>query len=133
VSDLRRSVDFYCDVLGGTLELQLDGVGDEAGFHDLPDVICSLAMVRFPSGVVELLEYRSPADINRERPGYCDLGSAHLAFEVKDVEEVVRDLRRRDVRMIGQVLHVREGPAAGTVIAFGQDPDGNRIEFQQIP
>jgi catechol 2,3-dioxygenase-like lactoylglutathione lyase family enzyme len=133
VSDLGQSIDFYCEMLGGELQMRIDDVSDEAGFHDVPEVRFSLAMVSFPAGAVELLEYHAPADASSERGRHCDLGSAHLAFQVPDVERVVRDLAGRGMPILGQPLHVPAGPAAGTVIAFGQDPDGNRIEFMQTP
>jgi catechol 2,3-dioxygenase-like lactoylglutathione lyase family enzyme len=133
VSNLERSIDFYSEVLDGRLLFRMDDMGDESGFHDVPDVRFSLAMLGFASGSVELLEYHSPPDARRERIRHCDLGSAHLAFQVPDVAQVVHALQDRGVRMLGRTLHVPAGPAAGTVIAFIQDPDGNRIEFMELP
>jgi hypothetical protein len=37
------------------------------------------------------------------------------------------------MQMLGAPLRIERGPSAGVVLAFGQDLDGNRIEFLQLP
>ena len=114
VGDLQRSIDFYTHVMGMKLLRR----------KDYPDGRFTLAFVGYgdESGntVIELT-------YNWDTDRY-DLGSGfgHIAIEVDDVYEAVKELRGRGGKVIRDA-----GPmnAGSTIIAFIEDPDGYPIEL----
>ena len=114
VTDLDRSIDFYCEVLGmrllrrrdfeqGRFTLAFVGYGDEAD-----------------TTVLELTH-------NWDTDSY-DLGDAygHVALGVDDVYKACDEVRGRGGNVVRDA-----GPMKGgtTVIAFVKDPDGYMIEL----
>lgn len=114
VGDLRRSIDFYTEVLGMKLLRQ----------KDYPAGKFTLAFVGYgdekDNTVIELTH-------NWDTDSY-DMGSGfgHLAIEVDDVYKATADIRARG----GKILR-DAGPmnAGTTIIAFVEDPDGYQIEL----
>jgi len=114
VGDLQRSIDFYTYVLGMKLLRR----------KDYPDGRFTLAFVGYgdESGntVIELT-------YNWDTDRY-DLGSGfgHIAIEVDDVYEAVKELRSRGGKVIRDAGPMNAGT---TIIAFIEDPDGYPIEL----
>jgi catechol 2,3-dioxygenase-like lactoylglutathione lyase family enzyme len=135
VSDLDRSLEFYKDMFGVEPQIRLDGLGgpELSAMYELPEVEFSIAILGFPTGGVELIEFQTPADGSTTQPRADALGSAHFAIHVADVDAAFEALSTRGMKMVGQPIHIDDGPAAGLRLAYGLDPDGNRIEIQQIP
>jgi lactoylglutathione lyase len=114
VGDLKRSVQFYTEVLGMKL----------LRTSDRPEQKYSLAFVGFDAeertAVLELT-YNYGVE-------HYDLGSAfgHIAISVPDVAKACER-----VRSSGGKVTREAGPVKGgtSVIAFVEDPDGYKIEF----
>jgi len=116
VGDLKRSTQFYTQVLGMKVLRQ----------EDYPDGKFTLAFVGYgteqDSAVLELTH-------NWDTPSY-DLGKGfgHIAIEVDDAYKACEEVKKaggKVVREAGPMMH-------GTiVIAFIEDPDGYKIEFIQ--
>jgi catechol 2,3-dioxygenase-like lactoylglutathione lyase family enzyme len=103
VSDPEVSIEFYTDVLGGTVR------------DDRPDFGIGGAWIDLGTTQVHLIETEVPPNLGQ-----------HFAVLVDDVDEAVRDLRTKgleveDARIVG--------PDRQTFI---DDPDGNAIELHQI-
>ena len=118
VGDLRRSVDFYTQVMG----MQLLRTTDR------PDQKYTLAFVGYGDesrGAVLELTYNYGI-------GSYELGSGfgHLAVEVDDAAGACAAVRAAALTHGGSVTR-EAGPVKGgtTVIAFVQDPDGYKIEL----
>ena len=114
VGNLRRSVDFYTGVLG----MQLLRTTER------PDQQYSLAFVGYgdeSEGAVLELTYNHGVE-------RYDLGTAygHVAIEVPDAAAACAAARAK-----GGSVTREAGPVKGgsTVIAFVQDPDGDKIEL----
>lgn len=116
VGDLRRSIQFYTQVLGMRVLRQ----------QDFPDGKFTLAFVGYgneaENTVLELTH-------NWDTLSY-DLGKGfgHIAIEVDDAYqacEAVKQSGGKVVREAGSMMH------GTTVIAFIEDPDGYKIEFIQ--
>ena len=114
VGDLRRSIDFYTDVLGMKL----------LRTTERPEQQYSLAFVGYgdeSEGAVLELTHNHGVD-------RYDLGTAygHIAIEVPDAAAACAAVRAKG----GEVTR-EAGPVKGgsTVIAFVQDPDGYKIEL----
>ncbi|HXF16830.1 MAG TPA: lactoylglutathione lyase [Burkholderiales bacterium] len=116
VGDLKRSVDFYTNVLGMQVLRQ----------KDYPDGRFTLAFVGYgtedKNSVLELTH-------NWDTPRY-DLGNGygHIALEVNDAAKACDDVRQRGGKVTREAGPMKHGT---TVIAFVEDPDGYKIEFIQ--
>lgn len=116
VGDLKRSLDFYTNVLGmkvlrrkdypeGRFTLVFVGYGDED-----------------KESVLELTH-------NWDTAAY-DLGNGygHIATEVEDAYKACDEVRKRGGKITREAGPMKHGT---TVIAFVEDPDGYKIEFIQ--
>ncbi|MEO8164625.1 MAG: lactoylglutathione lyase [Betaproteobacteria bacterium] len=116
VGDLKRSIDFYTNVLGMQLLRQ----------KDYPDGRFTLAFVGYgpedQEAVIELTH-------NWDTPKY-DLGTGygHVALEVADASKACDEVKKRGGRVTREAGPMKHG---STVIAFVEDPDGYKIEFIQ--
>ena len=116
VGDLKRSVDFYTNVLGMQVLRQ----------KDYPDGRFTLAFVGYgtedKNSVLELTH-------NWDTLRY-DLGNGygHIALEVNDAAKACDDVRKRGGKVTREAGPMKHGT---TVIAFVEDPDGYKIEFIQ--
>lgn len=114
VTDLKKSIEFYTNVLGMELIRQ----------KDYPDGKFTLAFVGYgkesDEAVIELTH-------NWDTDSY-DIGNAfgHVAIEVDDVYKACDAMRKSG----GKILR-DAGPmnAGKTIIAFIEDPDGYQIEL----
>jgi catechol 2,3-dioxygenase-like lactoylglutathione lyase family enzyme len=131
VSDLDRSLEFYCGKLG--LELlwrRLHEERDIAEITGVPEASAfDIAMLRIPGSdvEVELIEYKGcERHSGSARP--CDYGTGHFAFFVEDIEGLYSDLASRGVAFRS------DGPVAkssGGKSLYSLDPDGYVIEFSE--
>jgi lactoylglutathione lyase len=133
VSDLERSLRFYCDALGFE-KAESHSIGSEfAQLMDLPDVSVTSQFIRKDGTAIELLAFSEPAPFgDRERRAVNQLGLTHLSFRVADVEAVAA----RVVQLGGTVVE-----SSRTAIDFGgtqltfvycTDPDGVRVELMDL-
>ena len=86
VSDLERSLRFYCDALGFE-KAESHVIGSEfARLMEFPDVEVTSQFIRRGPTAIELLAFREPAPFGpRERRAVNQLGLTHLSFRVRDV------------------------------------------------
>lgn len=103
VSDAVKSTAFYTDLLGGTVR------------DDRPDFGFGGAWINLGSAQVHLIESEVPPNLGQ-----------HFAILVDDIDDVVRELRAKDVELDEASI---VGPDRQTFI---DDPDGNVIELHQI-
>jgi len=116
VGDLKRSIDFYTNVLGMQVLRQ----------QDYPDGRFTLAFVGYGTEDKEaVLELTHNWDTSK-----YDLGSGygHVALEVDDAYKACDEVKKRGGRVTREAGPMKHGT---TVIAFVEDPDGYKIEFIQ--
>jgi lactoylglutathione lyase len=116
VTNLERSVAFYCEVLGM----------HELRRHDYPEGRFTLAFVGYQAeaeGAVLELTHNWDTD-------HYTLGDAfgHIAIEVDDAATACAAVRARGGKVVREAGPMKHG---STVIAFVEDPDGYKIEFIQ--
>jgi catechol 2,3-dioxygenase-like lactoylglutathione lyase family enzyme len=70
-----------------------------------------------------------PSARERFRPRPCDVGFAHIAFDVDSVDAAVAAAERYDVKPLGNVVRIDQGPNQGKKVVYLRDPDGITIEF----
>ena len=133
VSDLERSLRFYCDGLGFD-KAESHPIGSEfAPLMDLPDVAVTSQFIRRGSTAIELLAFTEPTPTgSTERRPVHQLGLTHLSFRVRDVEGVAARL----VELGGAVVDSSrtEIDLGGTPLRFVYctDPDGVRVELMDL-
>jgi catechol 2,3-dioxygenase-like lactoylglutathione lyase family enzyme len=133
VSDLERSVRFYCEGLGFEL-VQSHSVGQEFGpLMEIEDVALQSRFIRRDGVSLELLHFDVPGHVGEPvRRPMNQLGLTHLS------------LRVADLGALAQVIESLGGTVvAGTRTTFGTsdvldfvyctDPDGTRIELMHLP
>jgi lactoylglutathione lyase len=116
VGDLKRSLDFYTNVLGMKLLRQ----------KDYPDGRFTLAFVGYgdeaDTAVIELTH-------NWDTKSYeIGNGFGHLAVAVPDAYKACEAVQAKGGKVTREAGPMKHG---STVIAFVEDPDGYKIEFIQ--
>jgi lactoylglutathione lyase len=109
VSDLKRSIEFYRDVLGVPLKYEAD---DWAEFATLGTRLALKAGVPPVAAIPE-----------KNDDGMPIAGRVGIAFEVKNLDQVYRDLSARGVKFTQ--APTEDGP--GGRMAMLLDPDGLEI------
>jgi predicted enzyme related to lactoylglutathione lyase len=129
VTDLGRSLRFYCGALGFTVA-EVYQVGNEVGrTMELDNVNLRSQFIRRPDGIsLELLYYDSPACFgSRERRPMNQYGITHMSFYVTDLEAALRE-----VRECGGTVHGHTRTDTGFIsLIYCTDPDGVRVELMQ--
>jgi catechol 2,3-dioxygenase-like lactoylglutathione lyase family enzyme len=132
VSNLERSMAFYREILGlellYTRESSGEGLSKGVGVENAH---LKIAMFRVGDDSLELIEYVTPKCQSKGiRP--CDVGSMHVAFQVKDIDEMGRRLNTHGYYFNAPPRHISEGPMKGWVWAYFKDPDGAQLELVEV-
>lgn len=82
---------------------------------------------------LELIQYRTPAD--RTSAGYrpCDVGAAHIALDVTDLDGLLHELEAAGFRRMGEVITVPGGPNEGRRAVYTRFGDDLILELIQAP
>ena len=128
VTDLERSLRFYCDGLGFT-PAERHAIGNEfaATLEVPPDVALTSQFIRREGLAVELLHFAYPPAQGRPSGERNQLGITHLSFYVDDIEAA----ERRLVEAGGSVIETTRTDGEGIRLLFLADPDGTRVELMQ--
>lgn len=130
VSDLAKSLRFYCDGLGFTKIMEYD-VDEQIPEVDSPCSLTSTFLEK--NGMrVELLTYRQPGVIGTPPTRRNHLGMTHLSFFSEDVDAAAAALCEYGGALVPGTRTGVEDPTAPQIV-FLADPDGNRVEIMHIP
>jgi lactoylglutathione lyase len=131
VSDLDRSLRFYCEGLGFE-PAGSHSVGAEFGsLMEVDDPMLESRFIRRDGVSIELLWFARPGHIGgTERRPMNQLGLTHLSFRVDDLEAVAGRLGA-----LGGTVHRDTRTTFGPTLDFVYctDPDGVRIELMRLP
>ncbi len=134
VSDLDRSIAFFCDGLG--FRLTSKAPRDPKIIErvtGVPGASMMIAYLQGPGHALELIQYLGPADRGAIRPRPCDVGFAHVAYDVDDVDAVLAVAAAHGVEPISPPIEIDAGPNKGARVVYTRDWDGICIEFIQKP
>jgi catechol 2,3-dioxygenase-like lactoylglutathione lyase family enzyme len=133
VSDLERSLRFYCDGLGFE-KAESHAIGSEfAQLMDLPDVAVTSQFIRRGEAAIELLAFTEPAPFgDRERRAVNQLGLTHLSFRVAGVDEVAARLVQLGGRVVEESRTVIDFGGTPLTFVYCTDPDGVRVELMDL-
>jgi glyoxylase I family protein len=133
VSNLERSLAFWRDVLGFELSHRTHQTSELAAeITGIAGAEISLAVVKAPGHKIELLQYLAPPHRKENvdlRP--CDVGSAHIALTVDNLDAVLESIAKSGWKTAGKPQTLKTGPNAGRRVIYVRDPDGTTIEFMQ--
>jgi lactoylglutathione lyase len=116
ITDLERSLDFYCARLGFREAFRLDREGEPSPWIVYIQVAPGQFIELFPHATLDDPAARAALSYN------------HVALTVDDMEATLRDLRARGVPTPGAPALGMDGNWQYWIT----DPDGNRIELMQI-
>jgi predicted enzyme related to lactoylglutathione lyase len=129
VSDLDRSMRFYCDGLGFETLLKYDIGNEFAKTMEIDgDVVLTSQMIARDGLMIELLHFISPGVIGSPSDIRNMRGFTHLSFNVDDVNETIATLVDCGGSLIESTRTVNE---TGEIV-FVADPDGTRIELMKL-
>jgi catechol 2,3-dioxygenase-like lactoylglutathione lyase family enzyme len=134
VSSLDRTIAFFRDCLG--FQVVSRAPRDPAIIRQVTGVAgaeMEVAFLRGPGQVIELIEYKAPADRGRVSARPCDTGFAHIAFDVDDAEAAVAAVAKHGVHPINPPVAINAGPNKGCKVVYVRDADGVTIEFIEAP
>ncbi len=140
VADIEQSIAFYRDMLG--LELvhrQEQANAYTRKFVGYPDAHLKVAQFRIAGArptrsghLLELVEYVAPkgqkVDTRTLNPG-----TAHLAFEVDDIQAEYQRMVARGVRFRSEPVAIEAGINKGGYTVYFLDPDDITLEIIQPP
>ena len=132
VSNLDRSLAFFRDALG--FRVTSKAPRDPRAIQEITGVDGAevmVAYVRAPGHSLELIQYLGPEDRGVVRPRPCDVGFAHVAFDVDDIEATLAAGEAHGVKPIAPPFITDAGPNAGKRVVYARDPDGITFEFIQ--
>jgi catechol 2,3-dioxygenase-like lactoylglutathione lyase family enzyme len=129
VTDLERSLRFYCEGLGFTkvLSYDLDDTmlpGLERSLEVTSPVVLTSQFIALDGFKIELLAYRSPTPSGTPSTSRGTLGMTHMSFYVDDVDIAAARL----VELGGTIIPTTRANL-GVQIVFLADPDGARVEL----
>jgi lactoylglutathione lyase len=128
VTDLERSLAFYCEGLGFEQGVTYPIDNTFADTLEVPrDVVLTSQFISVPGMAIELLAYESPAVEGRPSTQRNQLGITHLSFYVDDVDAVAERL----VALGGTVIESTRTTLEGIDLLFLSDPDGTRVELMK--
>lgn len=134
VSDLDRSLDFYCRIL--RLHLRSRHVVVQPYLQELvgyPGAELHVAFVDIPGSKhwLELLEYRNVSRTAVD-PATANPGTAHLCLTVINLPSLYARLRGEGVQFVSPPVMPTVGINQGRLALYLLDPDGIRIELLQL-
>ena len=130
VSNLDRTTAFFRDALG--FDVTSKAPRDPTLIERITGVKGAKVMIAYVRGAghsLELIEYSGPDDRTVVYPKPCDVGFAHVAYDVDDIDAAIATASSHDVKPIGPVTAIDQGPNKGSRVAYLRDPDGITIEF----
>jgi len=131
VSDMKRSLHFYRDLLG--LEVWADFEDNSEYVQQVTDIPgANIRMVKLTAedGVsIELLQYLSHPRGLPEPKRACDVGCNHIALQVDHIDAMYDKMTAAGIRFHSPPLVSSDG---GAKVTYCRDPEGVIIELVEI-
>ncbi|HEY5244146.1 MAG TPA: VOC family protein [Acidimicrobiales bacterium] len=133
VSDLDRSLRFYCDGLGFT-QAEQHQIGPEfAALMELDDVTLTSQFIRQGDTTIELLAFAVPSpEGDPVRRAINRLGLTHLNFRVDDLPGTAQRLRDLGGLVVESTRTTFDFGETALDFVYCTDPDGVRIELMDL-
>jgi len=130
VSDLDKSIEFYHNILGLKL---LDVSGRDPSFSQrvtgINEAELMVAYFEVNNARLELIEYVKPSGTEVIDTSTCNVGSAHICFNVDSFDSFINKLKVNNVNFSGDICQIPGGPNKGKQVLYFEDIDSNTIEI----
>ena len=135
VSDMDRSLGFYCDLLGlkevERHHLEGETISKMAGKPDVIMEVVRLEAPETPGVMLDLQQYVTPeSKVSDAQLG--DVAHSHFCFGVPDVWAAYRDLKAKGVEFVSEPVSF-DLEWGIVYVVFFKDPDGFVLELMQVP
>ena len=135
VSDMERSLGFYCDLLGlkevERHRLEGETISKMAGKPDVIMEVVRLEASETPGVMLDLQQYVTPeSKVSDAQLG--DVAHAHFCFGVPDVWAAYRELKAKGVEFVSEPVSF-DLEWGIVYVVFFKDPDGFILELIQVP
>jgi catechol 2,3-dioxygenase-like lactoylglutathione lyase family enzyme len=133
VSDWKRSLRFYHDVLGFRYVQELELSGEPSStLLQLEDVDFRALYLEREGVRIELLHYEKRGHARGQIPRPMNqLGLTHLSLRVEDLDAFLKEFEKAGVDVLERTRI--DVPQANAKAVFITDPDGTLIELVQQP
>ena len=130
VTDLKKALHFYRDLLGLKIVNEIDESGNFIdSILSIKNVVVKTIKMKADDGnIVELLYFKSHLEKSRDR-SINEVGCSHTAFMVESIDKEYKRLKENGV--IFNSLP-RISPDGYAKVAFCRDPDGTFIELVEV-
>ena len=133
VSDALAIAGWYCETLDFTI------LSDETRPQDYSEKVtgikgADLRIVYIRGGEynIELVEYVGAPGVKIDT-ATNNVGSAHIAYNVNDLNGMYESLAPKGVKFVSEPVPVTQGPNTGGFVVYLEDPDGNTLELIERP
>lgn len=133
VSNASAIAEWYCEMLDFTI------LSDETRPQDYSEAVTGIAgadlriiYIRGGEYNIELVEYVGAPGVKIDT-ATNNVGSAHIAYNVNDLNGMYEALAPRGVRFVSPPVPVTQGPNTGGIVVYLEDPDGNTLELIERP
>jgi catechol 2,3-dioxygenase-like lactoylglutathione lyase family enzyme len=136
VSDLDRSVRFWCDGLGFEIIKEFEFYGGSwKKVLELDDSLdLQTRIIRRDHMTLEIMHFRKPGHSgDGERRPMNKLGFTHLAIWVRDIDEVAQRIVEYGGAIVEETRTVFDHPKIQGKWLICTDPDGIRLELVEYP
>lgn len=136
VSDLKRSLAFYCDVLGFSVAAELPPPAERERWDRYHEQVCQILGARInvvyleaPDGRthLELIEYEQPKTPAPPRRSIHEPGVTIVALDVRDSAAAVARLRAAGAEVLADPVPYTSDDGVSTNTTYFYDPDGNAL------
>ena len=132
VASINESLKFWVGALGFEVDEPISIDPEYASqFTGVPGAVFTVVYVHAPGIDIELLEYAGPLDRKQLIARPCDVGYAHVCFEVDDIHAAIAASVQVGWHAIAAILQIPAGPMQGLSFATVRGPDGVTVEFWQ--
>ena len=130
VSNLDRSIAFYRDVIGMSLQSIAEGQGEaNATVQGIPNAHLRVAFLRLGDMRLEIFQYLNPKG-RKTIPRRWNVGAAHLCFTVDNIQKTYEELLDKGVSFVSKPRVVAERRSGRVVRAvYFTDPDEYTLEL----
>jgi catechol 2,3-dioxygenase-like lactoylglutathione lyase family enzyme len=128
VQEIEQSIKFWRDHFD--FSIFLDQI-EEGTFIEhllnMPDVkVRTVKMIAQDNSLIELLYFFENPDINQWRGNLTTTGLTHLALNISNLNEKIKDLQSEGYKLINQP---RKSENGAVLVAFIEGPEGLLIEL----
>lgn len=138
VPDLNTAVTFFSDVLGFTPVTQIGPIPLDAGWKEANHInpatgALTIKMINAGTGAsIEVFSYADNKG-SKAHPNSDDIGASHIAFYTSDINESVKYLKSKGVKILGEPFLTPSGDTAGESWVYFETPWGSKMELVSCP